>query len=476
MSEVAVYQLDDKLAGRAIETEQMLLGGLLLSNKSYWKICDRLTPEHFCEPIHSEIYREIGLRVSQGKRADGVTLAPAFEAALSEVGGASYFSRLAGVGCAPLSMVDYAETLRDIAIRRELSGVAEELSHAANNARDDIKPDAIIADLEAHLHEIATRGGFQTRDRSLYSAATDVIGAAQRAREQGAHRGIWSGLRAFDKVNGPMLPGDLIVIGGATSMGKTALAQQILWNACRQFKTDENGNRIRGARCAAFSMEMTGEQYASRHICQISRVPVEKMEDGNLTDQELHAMSDSAERMRDMPFSIEDTRRMTVAQIRSICRRKQHMQGLDLILIDHLHFIAPPDKRMQKLDAIEWNVSEIKALAGELQIPVILISHLNRGLWGRDDKRPQLSDLHGASAIEKDADCVCFVHREEYWLRREQPDPSSKDYIDWGAALDACKNIAEVINGKRRRGQALQTARCYFDGETTQFNDLQGDA
>lgn len=465
----------DDLSGppQSIEAEQALLGALMVYPASYWRICDRLSAEHFYEPTHGLIYNEISARLAAGKSASAVIVASALTSQIpDEIGGGTYLARLAGAATTTLNVPDYAEVIREMYVRRAMTDAAYEAISACRDASLESKAADIVARLETRIHEavsddLSRRSGAMIRD-----IAARIMEQAREAAQNGRARGISSGLKAFDHANGLMMPGDLIVIGGATSAGKTALAQQILWNAARHFTCDADGRRTEGARCLAFSMEMTGEQYTGRHLSQISGLATERIEGEVLTEDELDRLALAADQIGEIPLRIEDARGLTCERIRSICRRHQHTRGLDLVLIDHLGFIAKPERRMPQLEALEANVSGVKALALELGCPVILISHLNRGLWARDDKRPQLADLHGSSAIEKDADVVAFIHREEYWLRKAQPDVHAKEYTDWAEALQAVKGKAEIINGKRRRGRAGQIMTCAFDEGATRFYDM----
>lgn len=460
----------------AIDAEQAVLGALFVTPQCYWRICDRLSEAHFYEPTHALIYREISQRMSAGSGVSMMTIAKALEGVIPEaLGGTKYLARLAASAAISMAAPDYADMIRDMFIRRQLVDAAGEAVERCRDMTKANKVEDIVSSLESHLHDALSESISRKNGGFIHDVALRLVSAAEEAARTGRKRGISSGLDAFDRANGLMMPGDLIVIGGATSMGKTALAQQIVWNAARTYTGDQQGQRETGARVAVFSMEMTAEQYSARHLAQMTGIPTERMEGEILNDDERAQLLSGAEQMRSMPLWIEDRRGMTVEQMRSICRRYQHTHGLDLVLIDHLHFIARPDKRMHGLEAIEANVSSLKSMALELDCPVLLISHLNRGLWARDDKRPQLADLHGASAIEKDADAVCFVHREEYWLKKQEPDMSdTAEYADWEKAYSLARGKAEIINGKRRRGRAGQTVLCAFEDATTRFYDIVG--
>lgn len=466
-------ETSDRASFMAIEAEQALLGALFVHPAMYWRVCDRLSAEHFFDATHGLIYQEIGARLSAKQGVSPIVVAKTLESKLpQEIGGGQYIVRLASAATTALNIPDYAEVIREMYIRRALTDAAYDAIDACRDVSAESRTADIVAHLESQIHEAVSEEQTRRTGASIRDIALRVVGEAEHAAEVGRPRGISSGLMAFDNANGLMMPGDLIVIGGATSAGKTALAQQILWNASGRFACDGDGKRISGARCAAFSMEMSGDQYTTRHLSQLCGIPTERIEGDILTPQEQARLRDASEQIGDIPLWIEDARGLSVERIRSMCRRHQHTRGLDLVLVDHLGFVAKPDKRTAQLEALEANVSALKGLALELMCPIILISHLNRGIWGRDDKRPQLSDLHGSSAIEKDADTVCFVHREEYWLKKGQPDVGSPQYAEWAEAYQAVRGKAEIINGKRRRGRANLTEMCAFHDEATRFYDL----
>jgi len=459
----------------AVEAEQALIGCIFCNENSYWKICDKLSPEHFYEPVHALIYGEIVARLSAGQSASPLVVGIALKDSIpAEIGGAAYLARLAGAATTVFNLAAYADMIRELYIRRTIIAAAFEAVDGCRNASFDNPTAGVVAKLEAQIHEAVRDNSSHAGSASMVEMAGRVLAMVEATIQTGRPQGISSGLNAFDQANGLLMPADLIVIGGSTSMGKTALAQQIIWNTARNFGLDEEKKRLTGARSLVFSMEMSGEQYSTRHLAQLSSIATERIEGEVLTVGEYETLQRCTETMRDLPIQIEDARGLTVERMRSMARRHQHARGLDLLLIDHLGFIAAPDRRMPKLDAIEANVAALKGMAQELNCPILLISHLNRGIWNRDDKRPQLSDLHGASAIEKDADVVAFIHREEYWLRKSEPTANTPEWLQWTEALRMVEGKGEIINGKRRRGRANQTRLCGFDDKATNFYDIDG--
>lgn len=462
------------------DAEQTLLGGLLMhSDAAFDEVAALLEPSDFYQTIHSEIFHTMLVRFQRGESTTVMSIKPHLAYMdegdeYSTIGGTKYLAQLCGQAAGFSSIRDYAKAVKDASVRRGLVLLGSEMEDMAYNAPVDMTPSEIVEELEEQITKLGT-----SSDRSDPVSAVSLgmqVSAQARAVSEGRApmRGIETGLQAFDAANGPLMPSDMIVLGGATSMGKTALAQQVLWNASLKYRGDDEGNRIEGARCLAFTQEMSGEQYITRHLSQVANIDSEKIELGTLTPDEATALDSAALKMEGMPLWIEDGRGMKANRIRSICRRHRRKHGLDMVLIDHLGFIAAPYPSMNPIETKEFNVSAIKSLAKELDCPIILISHLNRGLWARDDKRPQLSDLHGASAIEKDADVVVFVHREEYYLDKMKPESiKGPEYEKWAESYQAAKGKAEIINGKRRRGRAGQTYVCLFDAERTTFKNME---
>ena len=472
--------MEERQLPNNIEAEQTLLGSILVhSEAALDEVASIVEPDDFYEPLHAEIFNAIVTKFHRGESATLMSIKPhlAFldeQEEYKAIGGTKYLAMLCSHAAGFVSVREYAKAVKDASMRRGLALLGNEISEKAFDAPVDVTPAEIVEELEDELTRLATVSD-RAEPASAVSAAMQVASDARAVTEGRAPpKGIESGLWAFDAANGLMMPTDLIVIGGSTSMGKTALVQQLLWNAAKTFRGGDNGERLFGARCVAFSMEMSKEQYVTRHLSQVSDLDSEKIEKGDLTPSEMDDLERAAFSMDGLPLWIEDGRGMKASRIRSICRRQKRKHGLDLVLIDHLGFIAAPFPRMGSVEAKEHNVSAMKTLAMELKCPVLLISHLNRGLWARDDKRPQLSDLHGASAIEKDADVVSFVHRDSYYLDKQKPDDqNSPEYIEWADLYQKVKGKAEIINAKRRRGRAGQSYTCLFNEERTTFSNIK---
>jgi replicative DNA helicase len=319
-------------------------------------------------------------------------------------------------------------------------------------------------------------GGFVSFTKSL-ARAVEAAGAAYR---RDSHvTGVTTGLLDLNRKMGGLQKSDLLILAGRPSMGKTALATNIAFNAARAHA--ESGGR-EGAVVAFFSLEMSADQLATRVLADISEVPSEKIRKGEVRDVEFRRFVEAAQTLSSVPFYIDDTPALSIAQVRTRARRLQRQFKMGLIVIDYLQLLRgsgsgrAAESRVLELSEITRG---LKAIAKELSVPVLALSQLSRAVEQREDKRPQLSDLRESGTIEQDADVVMFVFREEYYVEREQP-TSLKDesqekfndrYVRWQERLKNAHNVAEVIIGKQRHGP-IGTVRLKFDGQFTRFSDL----
>ena len=347
-------------------------------------------------------------------------------------------------------------------MRRGLIEAAEAIAKLASDPPVDMFAVAQIEEAEKIIYALSDK---RTASEPKLEMAQTVVHRAlasfDHAYQNPTLVGVTTGIAKVDDCLGPLLKSDLIIMAGHTSMGKTALAQQITWHAAHD----------RGRRCMVETLEMHSEQYVARHIAQIARVPADRLEQGRVSGDEIGRAFAAGEAFRDVPLFINGQTGATTSAIRSRARRLSRAGKLGLITVDHLRFIVPDDPRAPEHEQVQQITRDLKALAKEMDCPVLLVSHLNRNATSRSNKRPIESDLYGGSAIEQNADAICFVYREEYWLRRAEPDLSdAEDYAKWLRACEAAKGKAEVIVTKRRRGQP-RTAHIAWDGAMTMFLD-----
>ncbi|MGL1921967.1 MAG: AAA family ATPase [Hyphomicrobiales bacterium] len=458
-----VYGQDEEtevLPPHDIDTEWQLLGAILMNNDVYYKIADDLKPEHFYEGLHADIYFKIAELLGQNTSVSPITMKVYFEdhPIIKDINDPQYLTRIsANTTASARTIKDFANTIIDLAKRRELIRIAQELE---DNARDmNCTPDfADIAEVEINS---LSQTGSEQEVFSIFEAGMELMRRAEEAIKEGKKVGIPHCLPSLNAICGYMMPGDLIILSGSTSAGKTALSQQIAINVAETKPVK------------VISLEMTAPEFVNRYAAQRSGISTEKIETGDLTTAEFDRVFNEIQVFKEINMDIDASGILKVSQIRARAKKMQREGGLAFLLIDHIGFIQFEDRRTNKIDGIAEVTRDLKALAKELRIPIIAISHMNRDANKRDNHRPMLSDLFGSSSIEKDADIVLFVHREQYWLERNEPtDDGSTEYADWEAKLSECKGKAELILAKRRRGKGAGLRLVEFDEAKTMFNEL----
>lgn len=442
------------------EAEQLLLGAILSQPDVLDEVADRLSPDHFSVEAHQNIYR-IALRLyGEGREPSPVTISAALgnERDRKYMGSLTFRFHDAQDEGINHSVPALATEVIDLANRRILLDATDKLRALASSASEVIDTKELQARMEALVMGVPT-----TQQKPIKTAsdlALETFASAEKIYETGVEPGIRTGFEPWDKLVGPMMPGDLIVVGGSTSMGKTALAQQLAFEVSHEKAV------------LICSMEMSARQWNDRYINQITGISVETLEVGPFNDRHFELI-DTAHRkiLKHLKLVINDQKGMTPAMILAAARRVKRRFGLELLVLDHLQFVKSSNPKKEGAEAIAETVSEIKYLADVLQVPIILVSHLNRDTNKRDNYRPNLSDLFGSSAIEKDADTVVFVHRLAYWMERAGP-AKNQDPEDWQYEIDKIKNDADLILAKRSRGTGAGVVKCGWSGDTTSFYPL----
>jgi len=461
----------ERLPPHSTEAEQALLGALLHNNLAFERISDFLKPEHFSDPTHGRIYEAISHLINRGHIADPITLKEYFDRddALAEVGGGQYLAQLAASVISIINTSDYGKKIYDFHIRRQLIDVGEGIVNEAHSYDLDVSATNQIEIAEKKLFDLATTGqnerGLQSFSLSLKQALTSAEIAYKRDSNV---VGVTTGFKKLDECLGGFHPSDLIILAGRPSMGKTALATNLAFNAARLALEKKEGAAI-----AFFSLEMSSEQLANRILGQESGLSSDLIRRGDIGKSDFPRLVEVSNRLNALPFFIDDTPALSVPAIRTRARRLMRQDGLGMIFIDYLQLIGSPGKkssenRVQELSEITRG---LKALAKELNVPVLALSQLSRAVEQRDDKRPQLSDLRESGSIEQDADVVMFIYREEYYLSRKKPTGSDDKVSEWERSLDSVANIAEVIMAKQRHGP-IGTVKLHFEGRLTKFSDL----
>lgn len=470
-----------------IEAEQALLGSILVDNEALHKISDIVLSEHFYEPVHQRIYSSIQNFIERGLIASPVTLKSQFDKdeALSDLGGAGYLARLAGLAGSIIDCKDYAQIIYDLAICRGLITVGGEIvSQAYENQLAD--PAAIqIEQAEQKLFDLASAGSSDKNFAHLKTSLADAINRAEFAlKQKGEISGAPLGFVDLDQMLGGFQDSDLIILAGRPSMGKTALAVNIGLNAAKHFKKDydeKNESDIDDVKSVGiFSLEMSSEQLASRLLSMETEINSNNIRRGRLDEKkgEFEKLIEGNKKLYELPLYIDDTPALSISAIRTRARRLKRKHNLGLLVIDYLQLIrgvsaAASANRVQEVSEITQG---LKAIAKELDIPVLALSQLSRQVEGRDDKRPQLSDLRESGSIEQDSDVVMFIYREQYYLERTRPADGTPELEAWmeknGEKWMRSRNKAEIIISKHRNGP-IGNKFLMFDSNTTKFNNLE---
>jgi replicative DNA helicase len=463
-----------------IEAEQALLGAILVNNEALYRVTDFLEPQHFFEPIHRQTYDVARSLIRTGKVASPITLKTFLPGDLDIAGMtlAQYLARLAAEATTIINALDYGRAVYDLAIRRELIAIGEDMVNVAFDAPVEFAPRDQIEDAERRLYELAETGRYGGGFQKFETALTTAVDMAARAYQRdGKLSGLATGLRDLDTKMGGLQPSDLIIVAGRPGMGKTALATNIAYNVARawqgEVRADGHIETVNGGIVGFFSLEMSAEQLATRIIAEQTKIPSSTIRRGGIHENDFEKIKDVAIELQHLPFFIDETGGLTVAQLAARARRLKRQKGLNLLVIDYIQLLQGSTRR-----ALEGRVQEVteittslKALAKELNVPVLALSQLSRQVENRDDKRPQLSDLRESGSIEQDADVVLFVFREEYYLNNKEPKPGTEEHAKWQGLQNEKHGKAEIIIGKQRHGPT-GIVELQFEAEVTRFGNL----
>ena len=463
----------------SIEAEQQLLGLVLTNNDVFERISDVVTPEHFYEPVHARIYTLCAERISRMALASPVTIKAFMEddAGLKDLGGPAYLARIAAAAISAYAARDYAQMIRELATRRALIGLGQDIAgRAATVTVEDDAAEQIKA-AEQTLYQLGEQGVVRRGFQSFLRAVTGAVDSAAAAYERDGKLSGWStGLADLDRRLGGLNHSDLLILAGRPSMGKTALATNIAFNIAKAYRRGaaDDGREVRqGGVVGFFSLEMSAEQLATRILSEAARVPSEKIRRGDMNETEFRAFVQAAHDLQTAPLFIDDTPALPINQLAARARRLKRTEGLDVLFVDYLQLLRPATAKDSRVNEVSEITQGLKAIAKELNIPVVALSQLSRQVENREDKRPQLSDLRESGSIEQDADVVMFVFREEYYKEREKPaDHELEAMAKWQQVMESVHGKAEVIIGKQRHGP-IGTVELAFEGQFTRFGDLE---
>jgi len=466
-----------------IEAEQALIGAILINNEAFYRVSDFLDPVHFYEPLHQKIYELAGNLIRAGKVATPITL-KTFLPSDIDVGGlniSQYLARLAAEATTVINAADYGRTVSDLSIRRNLIAIGEDMVNVAFESAVDFAPRDQIEDAERRLYEIAETNRYGSGFQRFAQALTTAVDMAARAyQREGKLSGLATGLRDLDAKMGGLQPSDLIIVAGRPGMGKTALATNIAYNVARAWRgetrPDGHMQTVDGGIVGFFSLEMSAEQLATRIISERTEIPSSTIRRGGITENDFEKIKDVSIELQGLPFYVDETGGLTIAQLAARARRLKRQRGLDLLVVDYIQLLQGSQRRAQenRVQEVTEITTNLKALAKELNVPIMALSQLSRQVESRDDKRPQLSDLRESGSIEQDADVVLFVFREEYYLSNKEPRPGTEEHLKWQTEMAAVHGKAELIIGKQRHGPT-GTVQLQFEAQVTRFDDLGRD-
>jgi replicative DNA helicase len=467
-------------APQNVEAEQALLGAILVNNEAFYRVSDFLEPQHFFEPVHRVIFEVAGQLIRAGKVATPVTIKTFLPAdlAIGDLNLAQYIARLAAEATTIINAEDYGRSVYDLAVRRALISVGEDMVNVAYDAPVDNPPKQQIEDAEKRLFDLAEKGSYGSGFETFDTALTHAIDMAANAYRRDGHlSGLATGLADLDRLMGGLQPSDLIIVAGRPGMGKSALATNIGFNVAKawagELQPDGTMKTVNGGIVGLFSLEMSAEQLATRIVAEQSRVPSSNIRRGRIDESEFARIVEAAREMNRIPLYIDQTGGLSISQLAARARRLKRQRGLDLVIVDYLQLMQGnskrgSDNRVQEVTEITNN---LKALGKELNVPIVALSQLSRQVENRDDKRPQLSDLRESGSIEQDADVVLFVYRDEYYLKNKEPKPGTMEYETWQREMEQVHGVAEVIIGKQRHGPT-GTVRLHFEDQLTRFSNL----
>ena len=456
-----------------LEAEQALIGSILISNDMYDEITSIVDSQKFFDPIHVKIFDTIEKLIAKGLLANPITLKNHFEnnEGLKELGGQEYLIKITKFSTTSVKQaVDYANIIHETHVRRELIKISESvLNEASNNNDATVSGNEIIQNAEKSLFDLAERGHFNRSFLKFKNALEQTIAMAESAykNEEGLV-GVPTGLTELDARLGGLHKQDLVIIAGRPSMGKTALATNIAFHAAKNIEKKGAKSTV-----AFFSLEMSSEQLSTRILSEQSRIRSNDIRRGKVSEKEFEQFIETSKNIYDLPLYIDETPAISISAISNRSRRIKRLFGLDLIVIDYIQLMrADKNKYDGRVQEISEITQGLKALAKELDVPVLALSQLSRAVEMRDDKKPQLADLRESGSIEQDADVVMFVYRAAYYLERKEPTLGSIEHAEWQQKMDEISRLAEIMISKQRHGPT-GNVKVEFEAMYTKFKDLE---
>ena len=454
-----------------IEAEQSVIGSILVSNDILDDVSPIINYTKFYDPIHQKIFLAIENLISKGMLANPITLKNYFEndKNLIELEGHEYLVKITKFSTSLRQAIEYAKIIYDMHVRRELIKISETTIDNASNKNIDLPGEKIIEDSEKLLFDLAERGSFRKSFVKFDAALNQTIEMASKAfKSTEGIVGVPTGLTDLDDRLGGLHNQDLVIIGGRPSMGKTALATNIAFHAAKNIQDKGLKSSV-----AFFSLEMSCEQLSTRILSEQSRIKSNDIRRGKISEEQFDKFIETSKNISELPLYIDETPAISIAAISNRARRIKRLFGCELVVVDYIQLMRATnirnDGRVQEISEITQG---LKAIAKELNVPVLAVSQLSRAVEQRDDKKPQLSDLRESGSIEQDADVVMFVYREAYYLERKEPRPATVEHAEWQAKMNEISNLADIMIGKQRHGPT-GNIKVEFEAMFTKFRDIQ---
>jgi len=451
-----------------IEAEQSVIGSVLLSNEIFDDINVLIRSKNFYDPMHQKIFSAIEKLIYSGMLANPITLKNYFENEKDELNVPDYLVKITKFSTSSRQAIEYSKLIYDLFVKRELIKISENIIDTAKLNDLDHDGQSIIENFEKSLFDLAEKGSFSSSIVKFDEAMKMTIEMASSAykNEEGIV-GVPSGLTDLDDRLGGMHKSDLLIIAGRPSMGKTALATNIAFNAAKKIQNDGRKSSI-----VFFSLEMSSEQLSTRILAEQSRIKSNDIRRGRISEEQFDKFIETSKDISELPLYIDETPAISIAALSNRARRIKRLYGLDMVVVDYIQLMKAANFKEGRVQEISEITRGLKALAKELSVPVLALSQLSRAVELRDNNKPQLSDLRESGSIEQDADVVMFVYREAYYLERKEPRPATVEHAEWQAKMSEVSNLAEIMISKQRHGPT-GNIMLEFEAMFTKFKDLQ---
>ena len=451
-----------------IEAEQSVIGSILLTNEIFDEINMLVSSSNFYDPMHQKIFAAIEKLIYGGMLANPITLKNYFEKEKDEINIPEYLVKITKFSTSSRQAIEYSKLIYDLFVKRKLINISENIIDEAKLNDLDNDGQKIIENFEKSLFDLAEKGSFNSSLVKFDEAMKQTIEMASNAykNEEGIV-GVPTGLTDLDDRLGGLHKSDLVIIAGRPSMGKTALATNIAFNASKKIQEDGKKSSI-----AFFSLEMSSEQLSTRILAEQSRIKSNDIRRGRISEEQFDKFIETSKDISELPLYIDETPAISIAALSNRARRIKRLYGLDMVVVDYIQLMRASNYKDGRVQEISEITQGLKALAKELAVPVLALSQLSRAVEQRDDKKPQLADLRESGSIEQDADVVMFVYREAYYLERKEPRAATVEHAEWQAKMNEVSNLAEIIIGKQRHGPT-GNIMLEFEAMFTKFKDIQ---